>query len=82
MTERTPAEIIAIDRLHQDFLAAIANAEGVDRQIVLDALEFTLHCLLVECFDGRDTLDAYWDVMRDRGLGMWRLRNDGLSPCR
>jgi hypothetical protein len=65
MSERTPAEIAAISRLHKAFLGAIAEA-GVSRDTALDALEYTLDLLLVECLSSEDELDQYLDIMRDR----------------
>jgi hypothetical protein len=75
MSERTPSEIAAIDRLHKDFTTAIAKTDGIDRQVVLDALEYTMWNLLIECFDSSDALDQYLAVMRDRCLGTWRRHN-------
>ena len=76
ITERTPAEVEGIGRLNREFVAAIAETEGVDRQIVLDALEYTMWNLLAECFDSPRDLEAYLAVMRDRCLGVWRRQND------
>jgi hypothetical protein len=75
MTDRTPAELAAITDLHYDFCRAIDDKKGIDRQTVLDPLEYTLWNLLTECFSDPDSLDAYLDVMRERCHGVWRRHN-------
>lgn len=76
MTERTPDEIEAISRLSGQFMTSIAAAKGVDRQIVLDALEYTLWTLLTECFASKRELDWYLNAMRDRCHGMWNTHHE------
>jgi hypothetical protein len=74
MSARTPQEVAAINALVHEFYDAIDKAR-VDRQIALDALEYATWDLLTEWVADRQSLERHLDIMRERSLGMWRLRN-------
>jgi hypothetical protein len=76
VTDRTPAEIAAINALVNEFYDCV-NRARVDRQIALDALEYAFHDLLVEVCADRDQLERYLDIVRERSLGVWN-RREGL----
>ena len=73
MTTRTPHEVQQIDGLFQEFLDAIDRA-AVDRQVAIEALEYTLIDLILEVVADEQQLTSYLNVMRERTRAAWRKR--------
>lgn len=73
VTTRTPREVQQIDGLFQEFLDAIDRA-AVDRQVAIEALEYTLIDLILEVVADEQQLTSYLNVMRERTRAAWRKR--------
>jgi hypothetical protein len=76
VTNRTPREIQQIDGLFQEFLDAIDRA-AVDRQLAVEALEYTLEDLIFEAVADEQHLTSYLNAMRERIMAAWRKATRG-----
>lgn len=71
---RTPEELHTIEALNKQIEDAISTS-GVDRQIAIDAVEYTLGRLVCEALDSEAGVKVYADWFTERIIAQWRRWN-------